>query len=329
MSRFGLWKFLNRDTRTVQVAADLVAYALTLISGPLCDRWARGIQDKLALKVLGNPLYHIPLTHADNDPTLWEWFVREFTQQFTDSAKEENAFAALQKLELKENDADTYINRFIELAEKAQWGFDAPGTIRLFRDGLPVNMHRATCRYQCLPRDMQDWFEATREECKHYNDMAVSIGPRGGAGNISTRQNRLRGIEPPKQQQKRKDQNAMEVDAIKTGRPSDEEKARLLKEGRCFRCKKMGHMSRNCPDKKDSKGKGTDKPCGNNGQFTKPKARTTIINEDEEDEQQEVQPEEDDEAPPSYTNKGVKEFIRTIKLDKREALLEMLASQGF
>ena len=49
MSRFGLWKFLNRDTRTVQVAADLVAYALTLISGPLCDRWARGIQDKLAL----------------------------------------------------------------------------------------------------------------------------------------------------------------------------------------------------------------------------------------------------------------------------------------
>ena len=129
MSRFGLWKFLNRDTRTVQVAADLVAYALTLISGPLCDRWARGIQDKLALKVLGNPLYHIPPTHADNDPALWEWFAREFTQQFTDSAEEENAFAALQKLELKENDADTYINRFIELAEKAQWGLDTPGTI--------------------------------------------------------------------------------------------------------------------------------------------------------------------------------------------------------
>ena len=129
MSRFGLWKFLNRDTRTVQVAADLVAYALTLISGPLCDRWARGIQNKLALKVLGNPLYHIPPTHADNDPALWEWFVREFTLQFTDSAEEENAFAALQKLELKENDADTYINHFIELAEKAQWGLDAPGTI--------------------------------------------------------------------------------------------------------------------------------------------------------------------------------------------------------
>ena len=36
-----------------------------------------------------------------------------------------------------------------------------------------------------------------------------------------------------------------------------------------------------------------------------------------------------DEAPPSYTNKGVKEFIRTMKLDEREALLEMLASQGF
>ena len=328
MSRFGLWKFLNRDTRMVQVAADLVAYALTLISGPLCDRWARGIQDKLALKVLGNPLYHIPPTHADNNPALWDWFVREFTLQFTDSA-EENAFAALQKLELKENDADTYINRFIELAEKAQWGLDAPGTIRLFRDGLPVNMHRAICRYQHLPRDMNDWFEATREECKRYNDMTVSIGLRGGAGNISTHQNRLRSIEPPKLQQKRKDPNAMEVDAIKTGRLSDEEKAKLLKEGRCFCCKKMGHLSRNCPDKKDSKGKGADKPRSNSGQFTKPKAHATIINKDEEEEQQEERLEKDDEAPPSYTNKGVKEFIRTMKLDEREALLEMLTSQGF
>ena len=328
MSRFGLWKFLNRDTRTVQVVADLVAYALTLILGPLCDRWARGIQDKLALKVLGNPLYHIPPTHADNDPALWDWFMWEFTLQFTDSAEEENAFAALQKLELKNNDADTYINHFVELAEKAQWGLDAPGTIRLFHNGLPVNMHRAICRYQRLPRDMEEWFTATREECRHYNDMEVSIRPRGGAGNISTRQNRLRGLDVPKQQ-KRKDPNAMEVNAIKMGRLSDKEKAKLLKEGRCFCCKKMGHLSRNCPDKKDSKGKGVDKPRNNSSQFVKPKARATVINEDEEEEQQQEQPEEEDKAPPSYTNKGVKEFIRTMKLDEREALLEMLASQGF
>ena len=121
----------------------------------------------------------------------------------------------------------------------------------------------------------------------------------------------------------------MEVDAIKTGGLSDEEKAKLLKEGRCFRCKKVGHMSRNCPDKKNTKGKAANKPRNNGGQFTKPKARATVINEDEEEERQEEQPEEDDEAPPSYTNKGVKEFIRTMKLDEREALLEMLASQGF
>ena len=91
----------------------------------------------------------------------------------------------------------------------------------------------------------------------------------------------------------------------------------------------MGHLSRNCPDKKDSKGKGANKPRGSSGQFTKPKAHATVINEDEEEERQEDRPEEDDEAPLSYTNKGVKEFIRTMKLDEREALLEMLASQGF
>ena len=30
---------------------------------------------------------------------------------------------------------------------------------------------------------------------------------------------------------------------------TDAEKAKLQSEGRCFRCKKQGHISRNCPDR--------------------------------------------------------------------------------
>jgi hypothetical protein len=46
------------------------------------------------------------------------------------------------------------------------------------------------------------------------------------------------------------DPNAMDVDAISTRNPlSEEEKRRLMAEGRCFFCKQQGHMSCHCPKK--------------------------------------------------------------------------------
>jgi hypothetical protein len=42
----------------------------------------------------------------------------------------------------------------------------------------------------------------------------------------------------------RKDPNAMDVDAL-----TMEERGMLLRQGKCFRCKKMGHMAKDCPPK--------------------------------------------------------------------------------
>ena len=47
---------------------------------------------------------------------------------------------------------------------------------------------------------------------------------------------------PTKQE---KDPNAMDVDSIST-----DEHSQLMKKGACFNCKKIGHLSKDCPDKK-------------------------------------------------------------------------------
>jgi Zinc knuckle len=113
----------------------------------------------------------------------------------------------------------------------------------------------------------------------------------------------------------------MDIDTIKTGKLSEEEKTKLSKEGRCFRCKKLGHISRNCPDK----GKNY-KPRNESGQYVrdKPKARVTEVEEPQEDEVEE----EPKEKPPAYMEKGIMEFIRTMKADKCEALYEAMSLQA-
>ena len=86
MFHFGNWKFLNRDTQTVKVVVDLIAFCLTCIHGPLTKKWVKGVSDQLYLKIMGDPTRNIPATHFNTDPRLWNWFVQEFYKQFTDHA---------------------------------------------------------------------------------------------------------------------------------------------------------------------------------------------------------------------------------------------------
>ena len=41
---------------------------------------------------------------------------------------------------------------------------------------------------------------------------------------------------------KQRDPNAMDIDRLTT-----EERTTLMKEGKCFKCRKQGHLSRDCP----------------------------------------------------------------------------------
>jgi hypothetical protein len=328
MQQFGAYHFLNRHNSTFTNKAEQVAYAITFIKGPLVDDWSYDMADQLSIKVEGNPATGDPPTHAENDPALWEWFARAFRDAFTDSTKKQDAYSRLTKMELDVDKVDSSITLFKRLIREAGWGPDAEGTIKLFQDILPVGLHRVIRQRETLPATMEEWYDATRKTVQRWQDLNDNIGPKGGPGHISTRANRMRSYQKPSPPKRQKDPNAMDIDAIRTmGKLTDEERTKLMKEGRCFRCRKLGHMSRACPNK--GKGKIPDRPCSSQGQYTKekPKVRAAVINEDKEEEQH-SEAETSTTAPPSYTKKDVLQYIRGMTIEDRENLYEELSAKA-
>jgi hypothetical protein len=111
----------------------------------------------------------------------------------------------------------------------------------------------------------------------------------------------------------------MQIDAT---RLSDQECQKLLRQRACFRCKKTGHFSKDCPSKpKNPKGKqkGASKPRSH--------ARTVETGEDEEEGQSDKgdQTEEVNDLPPAYAKKDLMAAIKKMKIEDREELLDQCA----
>ena len=165
---------------------------------------------------------------------------------------------------MKPGDLDSYISSFEHLHTCAGWGADDAGTIMLFKKGLTNGLHRAILeKTMPHPDTLCRWFEAARKQYELWAEIKASLGgsltkpqqeqPKwraqtsGGGGNSGSGGNARR-FHPWQGVRK---EDCMDVDAATLAAITTKEKQRLLKEGRCYNCKKMGHISQNCPTKTD------------------------------------------------------------------------------
>jgi Zinc knuckle len=137
------------------------------------------------------------------------------------------------------------------------------------------------------PETMLQWQQAARDEIRKYlaKKAILSFRPSmGNQGSLGTRnqwqrrfgQRRLGGSSSSR------DPNAMDVDAITTRNPlSEEEKKRLMAEGRCFFCKQQGHMSRNCPKKPSRQNAAPTSPQPARNAPPPPRARAARADDEE------------------------------------------------
>jgi Retrotransposon gag protein/Zinc knuckle len=277
MRDFKIYKIMNPLADVMKQPYARVATALSLIRGPKVDDWVNEQLNDLELKVQTTPR---------SDKTLWTDFETAFTDAFTDTAKKEDAYQKLKHLKMKDELVDDYITTFNSLAAKAGWELTNEGTIDAFQSGLHPGTLNAIMNRDVWPRTMAQWQQAARDELRKYlaKKAILSFRPQNSSqGNLGTRNQWQRrfGQCGQGESSSSRDPNAMDVDAISTRNPlSDEEKRRLMAEGRCFFCKQQGHMSRNCPKKPSHSNTIPSTPQSRNAP-PPPRARTARADDEE------------------------------------------------
>lgn len=109
--------------------------------------------------------------------------------------------------------------------------------IGLFRNGLRPQLARRILFGETVPKTIDGWAEKAIQFDTNYR-MALAI--IGQTGEQAPRNFKARNPWTPRTE--RRDPSAMEIDAL-----SYEERTALMRKGACFKCKKTGHMAKDCP----------------------------------------------------------------------------------
>jgi hypothetical protein len=228
------------------------------------------------------------------DEILWTLFERDFRNAFTDSQKQLTAHQKFLKVKMQGNALDEFIAEFEHLRSEAGWSSNDIGTITQFQRGLNTGLLKAIVQHvRPRPRMLHDWFDAACEQHDIWNELKAAIEDTKSTSPPAPPRRNMTYVRPL---------NAMDVDAL-----AAKEKERLAKEGRCFKCKKQGHISRKCPEREENK---NALHCGNQGMT----ARVVAV-EDEDSTQNKVE--------------ELAGEIRELGDEEREGLLDLLLEKGF
>ncbi|KAH8981475.1 hypothetical protein EDB86DRAFT_430169 [Lactarius hatsudake] len=247
----------NRTHDSIINPYSRVGLACSYIRGPIVNDWVDLMERTLddAVQRTVNPI-------PETDEVLWTDFETAFKAAWTDTLSKQHAYQQLVTLRMNEDDVDAYIATFERLALVAGWHRDASGTVEFFRKGLTHNILRACLLRTTMPETMTEWQDAARAETQRARTMASCLPPRRtGPQKFQSSFYSHAAPAPAPTIPVSDGVVPMDIDAVSTTpyktNPrltplSDTDRARYRKEGRCFRCRQVGHMAVQCPQQTNS-----------------------------------------------------------------------------
>jgi hypothetical protein len=145
--------------------------------------------------------------------------------------------------------------------------------IDYFRESLNIPLQRRILSLENPPKTLKDWYDWAAKLDNNFRRMQQILGrnDRGKTTNASEKKK-----EEPRRRWniQRRDPDAMDIDALTT-----EQREEMMRKGLCFVCRKPGHISKDCPDRKKS----TNAPKKMNGKELLAHIRSLTMDMDAEE----------------------------------------------
>jgi len=242
-------------------------YFLSLLEGPKCEGWVDAADRWLC--------------HIVEDPSMipcrsnaWKELEKWFKEAFSDYAERERAQDELKKLKMRNDNLDECLAAFETHALRTDIDMNDHTNLRTFALRLPWSLADACIKME-NPKTYEQWRATVQHQQKIYlktkslhseygtfNSRTQGQGQRqtsgwvwrrpGGNNPRSNNQN-WRGpgnCAPPRPCLPPWDDNAMDTSAVIRKATNNKERKEYRKTGRCFECRKQGHLVRDCPNKK-------------------------------------------------------------------------------
>jgi Ty3 transposon capsid-like protein/Zinc knuckle len=230
-------KTYNNDLRKI-------AFVLSFMTTGAAATWKAQFIDEA---------YSWPIPANPNDRLgTYAQFRKDLKDAFSMFDSVGNALDELRSLRKKQTESiDEHIAKFKMLAAELKIDTTNPLTIELFKETLPWGLTLQLMKLETPLKTITDWYEWAAElDHKHAKINKAVERTRGTSGGKDKA--------PQKKYyfpQREQDPNAMDVDRL-----TIKERDKLLKEGKCFRCQKIGHRANECPENDDKKKKGKEVP---------------------------------------------------------------------
>ena len=174
---------------------------------------------------------------ASNEITFrtYKSFIESLEKSFLPYDAPGNALYAMKHLRLGEGSMEEHLAKFKLLMSQSGLS-DSAAVADLFWETLPLGLQRPILLSKKPPVTLEEWYDKANTFHGNWRKTQRVLGR--GPPMESKKEAPKKTFLFPKQH----DPNTMDIDRLTT-----EERTALMKEGKCFKCRKQGHLSRDCP----------------------------------------------------------------------------------